>query len=139
MQWAHGPRWQLHAPGGEAWFGFEGVRAVEGTSDEVLLVPLHGHTRGHCGVAVRTAAGWLLHCGDAYFFHGEVDAEPRCPAGLSAYQRLVAIDNAARLDNQRRLRALATERRGEVTLFCAHDPTELEREANGGAPDARAV
>ena len=26
-----------------------------------------GHTRGHSAVAVRTAEGWLLHCGDAYF------------------------------------------------------------------------
>jgi glyoxylase-like metal-dependent hydrolase (beta-lactamase superfamily II) len=29
------------------------------------LVPLFGHTRGHCGVAVRTASGWLFHVGDA--------------------------------------------------------------------------
>ncbi len=29
------------------------------------LVPLFGHTRGHCGVAVRTEQGWLFHAGDA--------------------------------------------------------------------------
>jgi hypothetical protein len=29
------------------------------------LVPLFAHTRGHCGVAVQTEAGWLFHVGDA--------------------------------------------------------------------------
>ncbi len=133
VQWSHGPRWRLHAPGGERWLGFEGVRAVEGTGDDVLLVPLHGHTRGHCGVAIRIPGGWLLHCGDAYFFHGEVEAAPRCPAGLAAYQRLVAIDNLTRLENQRRLRELAQRPGGAVRLFCAHDPVELDREQRAAA------
>jgi glyoxylase-like metal-dependent hydrolase (beta-lactamase superfamily II) len=60
-QWAHGPKWQTHALGGESWFGFESVRAVPRTDGEVLIVPLVGHTRGHSGVAVKTADGWLLH------------------------------------------------------------------------------
>jgi glyoxylase-like metal-dependent hydrolase (beta-lactamase superfamily II) len=58
---------------GETWFGFSAVRAMLGTRDEVLLVPLPGHSRGHCGVAVRRADDWLLHCGDAYFHHAEVE------------------------------------------------------------------
>jgi hypothetical protein len=27
------------------------------------------------------AAGWLLHCGDAYFHHSEVATPPSCPPG----------------------------------------------------------
>jgi len=42
------------------------VRALPGARDDVLLIPLPGHSRGHCGVAVKTGEGWLLHCGDAY-------------------------------------------------------------------------
>ena len=30
-----------------------------------MLIPLAGHTRGHCGVAIKTETGWHLHCGDA--------------------------------------------------------------------------
>ena len=125
-QLAHHPKWQVHETGGDRWLGFESVRALGGADDEVLLIPLVGHTRGHCGVAVRTPDGWLLHAGDAYFFHGEMDAaHPICPPALRVFQRLVAIDDAARRNNQERLRVLAQGHR-EVTVFCAHSPVEYD-------------
>lgn len=124
-QWAHGPKWSPRDVTGESWFGFDAVRALPGTDEEVLLVPLTGHTRGHCGVAVRTDRGWLLHCGDAYFFRGEMDAEPHCPIGLSLFQSLLQMHGPSRLANQRRLRELKQAHGGEVTLFSAHDPVEL--------------
>lgn len=126
-QWAHGPHWVTHRTQGERWFGFDAVRAIPGLDAEVLLVPLQGHTRGHCGVAVRAQDGWLLHCGDAYFFRGEVESRAHCPLGLMAFQSLVQIDGAQRLANQRRLRELKRDHGGEVRLFCAHDPVELAR------------
>lgn len=125
VQWAHGPNWVRRELSGDRWFGFDAVRALPGTDDDVLLVPLSGHTRGHCGVAVRTDTGWLLHCGDAYFFHGEMDAEPHCPLGLKVFQTLVQMHGPTRLANQQRLRALKRQHGHEVTLFCAHDPQEL--------------
>jgi glyoxylase-like metal-dependent hydrolase (beta-lactamase superfamily II) len=129
-QWAHGPRWAIHEPGGDRWNGFESVRCLgEGTEPEVLLVPLFGHTRGHCGVAVREEDGWLLHCGDAYFFHDEVNpVSPRSTPVLSAFQRMVATDDRARRANQGRLRDLARRERGAgLRMFSAHDPVELTR------------
>jgi glyoxylase-like metal-dependent hydrolase (beta-lactamase superfamily II) len=123
-QWAHGPRWQEHLEGGDTWFGFASVTAV---SDDVLMVPLAGHTRGHCGVAVRRpGGGWLLHAGDAYFHVGDVEVPRRCPAGLRAFQRFMAVDNAARVRNLERLQALHHAHGDEVTVFCAHDKVELE-------------
>lgn len=121
---AHGPRWEVHQdPDGERWHGFERVRVLAG-SPEILLVPLVGHTRGHVGVAVRTEGGWLLHAGDAYFSHREMDAEPSCPPGLSLFQRLVAVDDVARRANQARLRDLSAKERS-VKVFSAHCPIEL--------------
>jgi glyoxylase-like metal-dependent hydrolase (beta-lactamase superfamily II) len=121
---AHGPRWVVHSLEGERWYGFEKVRAV---SDDVFLVPLIGHTRGHCGVAVRHDGGWLLHAGDAYFFHGEVDPQsPRSTPGLAVFQHLVAMDDRARRANQARLRELVRDHRDEVRVFSAHDPVELD-------------
>jgi hypothetical protein len=29
------------------------------------LIPLPGHTRGHCGVAVKQGAGWFFNVADA--------------------------------------------------------------------------
>jgi glyoxylase-like metal-dependent hydrolase (beta-lactamase superfamily II) len=123
---AHGPRWVLHEESGETWNGFACVRAI---ADDVLLVPLHGHTRGHAGVAVRAGGGegpeWLLHAGDAYFFHEEIASPPRCPVGLALFQRAVAIDDRARRENQRRLRDLHRDQGARVRIFSAHSPHEL--------------
>ena len=121
--------WRRYGARGEAWFGFDAVRDLDGLPPEILLVPLPGHTWGHAGVAVaRDDGGWLLHAGDAYFYRGEMrDATRRCTPGLAAYQRLMQVDADARLANQARLRALSVERRGEVTVTCSHDPVELSR------------
>jgi hypothetical protein len=37
----------------------------------------------------------------------------------------VNVDKKARLANQKRLRELARNHRGEVQLICSHDPAEL--------------
>lgn len=127
--WAHRPRWVLHHPDeGERWFGFEAVRRISGLPPELLIFPLHGHTRGHAGVAVDTPDGWLVHAGDSYFFHGEMNVErPWCTPGLDVFQRLLAHDDGARRRNQERLRELLRDPSKRVTIFSAHDPTELER------------
>lgn len=127
-QFAHGPKWVPHAVAGDTWLGFERVRVV---GDDIALVPLIGHTRGHCAVAVKNEQGWLLHAGDAYFFHGEVDpVRPRSTPGLSLFQRLAAMDDGARRNNQARLRNLVRDHGDAVRVFSAHDPTELDAMAS---------
>ncbi len=128
--WKHGPRWVEHRSeaGGDRWFGFESVRILPGLDVEVALIPLAGHSLGHTGVAVNAGDRWLLHCGDAYFNRGEIAIPPTCPPGLRVFQRLLAADNRARVDNAARLRELAASHGDEVALFCAHDPHELARE-----------
>ncbi len=121
--WAHDPRWVQYGSGGEQWLGFEGVRILPDSGCEILLIPLPGHTLGHTGVAIRRDEGWLLHCGDAYFHHGEVATPPHCPPGLSAFQWLNEADGRSRRENRDRLRELAARHSGEVNLICSHDPT----------------
>jgi glyoxylase-like metal-dependent hydrolase (beta-lactamase superfamily II) len=124
--WGHGPRWVEHDVDGDEWLGFDGVRILPGSDAEILLIPLAGHTRGHTGVAVRTSAGWLLHCGDAYFNRAEVQTPPHCPPGLSAFQYLNQVDGGARRRNRERLRELAERHGSEVQLICSHDAHTLE-------------
>lgn len=126
QHFAHGPRWDLRGEEGEPWFGFRGVRAIDGR-EEILLIPLLGHTRGHCGVALRSEGRWLLHAGDAYFSHAELAQPPSCPPALAAFQRLAALDNAQRLHNQNRLRELVRDHGDEVRVHSAHCPFEYER------------
>lgn len=151
-QFEHGPKWQSYDAGGERWHGFEAVRPLTGTGDDVLLIPLPGHTPGQAGVAVRAENGWILHAGDAYFSHREMQAVPRAPLGLALFQRRFAFDNELRLANQARLRALVRDHGDDVRVISAHCPVELERElerelspagtarpsrAHAGRPDAR--
>lgn len=130
-QWQHGPEWALHTPQGEAWFGFDSVRGLDGLPPEILMVPLAGHSRGHSAVAVDSGQGWLLHAGDAYFNHGEVHpGHAQCPVGLRLFQKLAAIDNDQRLSNRQRLRNLIQDNSDTVQVFNAHDPLELKHYTN---------
>ncbi|MGN6251333.1 MAG: MBL fold metallo-hydrolase [Marmoricola sp.] len=129
-QWAHGPQWATHDVAGEEWSGFEAVSVV---SEDVVMIPLRGHTRGHAAVAVRRpGGGWFLHAGDAYFHAREKEGSDGCPPGLRLFQNAVQVDGAARRHNQDRLRSLHAElgpgagRPDPVTMFCAHDASEFD-------------
>jgi glyoxylase-like metal-dependent hydrolase (beta-lactamase superfamily II) len=128
-QWSESRgRWVTYpSHGGEPWFGFDCVRELEGLPPEILMVPLGGHTPGHAGIAVLQKDHWLLHAGDAYFFHKEMSpSRPRCTPGLRFYQRMMEKDRRLRLWNQRRLRQLVRLHGDKVRVFCAHDALEYE-------------
>ncbi|MFG1796967.1 MBL fold metallo-hydrolase [Nocardia sp. NPDC049149] len=120
QQWAHGPKWQTHQPGSESWFDFTAIPLF----DDIVLVPLIGHTEGHTGVAVRQDDGWLLHCGDAYLHRSELRGG-RLPVGLAVHQRLTDTIRRTRVHNLERLRALRADHGAQVRLFCAHDEQEF--------------
>jgi glyoxylase-like metal-dependent hydrolase (beta-lactamase superfamily II) len=137
--WQHEPRWQLHDDGGDEWFGFAGVRPLLRDPD-ILMVPLPGHTAGHSGIAVKDGDRWLLHAGDAYFFHRQIDTPPAAPLVLRLFQRRSDTDRAQRLANQERLRRLKAEHGREVVIFNAHDPVDFDRAAGStGAAAAPAA
>lgn len=121
--WRHKPNWRTYSPEGEKWHGFDAVRALSGDLYDILLVPLQGHTRGHCGVAVSTENGWLLHCGDAYFHSAEVSADSaaKTPVGLFLLQTFDDVSRAERIYNQNRLRQLKRQHGDDITLIASHD------------------
>ncbi len=119
---AHGPKWVTHGAGGDRWHGFASVRPLG--DESIALVPLAGHTRGHTAVAIDSGDGWMLHCGDAYFYKGQLDEPPTCPARLELAQRMNDTDRAVPVANQARLRALHHDEPA-IRMFCAHDPDEL--------------
>ena len=137
--WAHGLDTEFYAETGEPWFGFEAVRALRGLPPEILMVPLFGHTMGHCGVAIQSTRGWMLHAGDAYFDADEVKLpQRRCALQVGLFQMINQTHRGLRLHNQARLRAFTAEH-PEVQVFCAHNPWELEdaqRQSQALAPPA---
>jgi len=126
-QWGDTTRWHPYSDrAGGRWFGFDAVTQLDNLPPEILLVPLPGHTPGHAGVAIQTPRGWVLHAGDTYFNRVEVHAPDggHCPAGVAAYESLMAWKPRLAYANQARLRALAQDPRGPVAVFCTHDPVE---------------
>src|SRR3954469_23806049 len=122
-QWVHEPHWVRYGAGGDTWQGLEEARELDGLPG-LALVPLRGHSPGHCGVIVRTESGWLLHAADTYFDHREIDApSPPSPPGLAAFQKRLEFDGPARRTSREQVRSLAKE----VEVFCSHDPVELDR------------
>ncbi|MFI6516832.1 MBL fold metallo-hydrolase [Spirillospora sp. NPDC050679] len=123
--------WRTYgADGGETWHGFAGTRQAEGLPPQILLVPIGGHSPGHLGVAVDTGDRTLLHAGDTYFHHGEVDRpDPVVHPLMELVQEGGETDRALRLENVARLRALALDPGAGVEVFSAHDPWEFGRYA----------
>jgi glyoxylase-like metal-dependent hydrolase (beta-lactamase superfamily II) len=128
QQWSTLDNWIGYEPGGgDAWFGFRRVQRLEGLPDDIVMIPLAGHTYGHCGVAVRREHDFLLLAGDAYFFHGEMHPQhPHCTPGLALYQWVMQKDGQERIANQERLRELRRMHSEEVQLCCSHDAVEFE-------------
>ena len=118
--WVHGPRWVMHEPVADTWFGLPSSPVLGDVDRRILLIPLFGHSPGHCGVAIETVAGWLLHCGDAYERDVQIDPErPRSPFPKWA----AAIDRA--LFPQEAiacLQMLMRDHGSQVKPFSSHDP-----------------
>jgi glyoxylase-like metal-dependent hydrolase (beta-lactamase superfamily II) len=124
VHFAHGTNWKTYPTAPDVWFGLEARRAELGFASEVLLVPLFGHTFGHCGVAVKQGTRWVLHVGDAYYLRVELERDDH-PVSALAAQR--ADDNAKRQESLGHLRRIARDHASEIDMFGYHDFTEFPR------------
>lgn len=110
---------------GEAWFNLHQVQGFHIFQDEILMIPLLGHSQGHCGVAIKQNDGWLFFCGDAYFSHLQLNPTNRLRT-LDKLERFFAEDNQRRIDNLHKIQQLAQNEKN-IEIICAHDPIELAR------------
>jgi glyoxylase-like metal-dependent hydrolase (beta-lactamase superfamily II) len=124
---AHGPKWQLHTLRGDEWFGLECAPPMRIGEAEFVMMPFTGHTRGHCGVALRMGGRWLVHCGDAYGYYRQVDPVRayRHPSGQLVESLLTTAFKMPRI-HWARIRRLLQMEGGKVQTFCAHDAREFE-------------
>lgn len=126
-QWAHGPHFVEHTPDGEAWRGFAAAKELTDIAAGIVMVSLPGHTAGHVAIAVDTGDRWLLHAGDAFYHPSTVGEPGTAPRSLRILERVAAVDHARVLDNDARLTELHQRNEPDLAIFCAHDPTMLER------------
>jgi glyoxylase-like metal-dependent hydrolase (beta-lactamase superfamily II) len=129
-QFAHGVTWEAHADDAAPWFGLPSRPLPLGPDLDARLVPLFGHTAGHCGVAIRRDDGrWLLHVGDAYYLRAERDTDDHPVSALAA---LRAHDDGARRRSLAALRRLAREPGDALAMLGYHDLAEFPPEARTG-------
>jgi glyoxylase-like metal-dependent hydrolase (beta-lactamase superfamily II) len=121
-QFAHGVKWRTYATDDADFFGLAARRVATVFDAEILLVPLFGHTAGHCGVAVRSQEHWTLHVGDAYYLRDEL-GNPQHPVDQLAAFR--AHDDSLRRASLERIRVLLRRDGSNVTICGYHDTSEL--------------
>lgn len=121
--WSHGPKWEVYAEDGDTWRGLPAVTKLRGLESDIGLLPMHGHTRGHSAVIVKSSDRWLVHAGDAYFHRNSIEGNAKVPLGFLAFERAMEMVPAARRASVAALRQLAASYR-DLDLFCAHDERE---------------
>lgn len=115
----------IEADAGESWFNLSKVNGFKLFQDEILMIPLLGHTEGHCGIAIKQNDNWLFFCGDAYYSHKELNPKHKLTM-LEITERLFAHNNLQRIQSLKQIQLLATHQ-PELEIVCAHDPVELKR------------
>jgi len=132
-QISHRTKFQTYEKSDEKWYGLEARSLKLPDILDAKLIPLPGHTAGHCGVAFRDGEEWCLHAGDAYFDTtiNFLDPPPALPLEV-AFQ----TDANDRRSSIAKLRTLRDEHGSEIDMFCTHDQSEyLNHTAGRGASD----
>ena len=62
----HNPAVEYYETVDSTWYDFDAIRLR--LEEEMYLIPLFGHSPGHCGVAIKIPNGWHFHVGDAGSF-----------------------------------------------------------------------
>ncbi len=126
--WQHNPKWRLYEHVDGDWYGFPARQILEGAGIEIWLISLPGHTSGHCGVAIATGKGWLLHCGDATSpFHRSVDIVDRPPAQQPLNLLPGFITRRVIGGQVSGLRRLMDRPEQDITIISSHDIYSFDR------------
>lgn len=119
---AHRPLIKTYPGSDLDWFGFEARKVDVGLNTAIFLIPLFGHTAGHCGIAVQSGDKWLFYIADAYYMKAELYEETHPVQELA---RAAADNNEQRLATLDKIRKLAKEY-PEIDIFSYHDIGEFQ-------------
>jgi glyoxylase-like metal-dependent hydrolase (beta-lactamase superfamily II) len=117
----HNPTIKTYSKSSQTWFDFEARKVDVGSEIEIYLIPLFGHTLGHCGIALKHQSQWLLYVGDAYYLRAEL-TDLNHPVNELATMR--ADDNELRIATLNKIRNFIAQH-PEVKVFGYHDINEF--------------
>ncbi|AJW63167.1 N-acyl homoserine lactonase AttM [Elizabethkingia miricola] len=120
---AHQPAVKTYAEKTDEWYGFEARKIDINTEAKIYLIPLFGHTAGHCGIAVKANDKWIFYIADAYYLRAELN-DSKHPVNELA--RMRAENDDLRLESISKIRKLIDEH-PEIEVFGYHDIEEFRR------------
>lgn len=123
---SHNPTIKTYKKSDSNWFGFEARKISINIETEIFLVPLFGHTLGHCGVALKKDGRWLFYIADAYYMRVEL-SDSNHPVNELA--KMSADDDDLRLRTLDKIRSLMNEY-PEAEIFGYHDIDEFRSYKN---------
>lgn len=118
---SHNPLIKTYSKTNQNWFGFESRKIDIDIKTDIFLIPLFGHTSGHCGVALKTEKSWLLYIGDAYYMRIEL-TDSSHPVNTLAKMR--ADNDDLRIATMGKISRLINEH-PEFEIFGYHDIEEF--------------
>lgn len=123
QQLSHDPEIRLYKKNDSDWFGLPARKVDLDIDIEIYLIPLFGHTLGHCGIAFKKSEKWIFYVGDAYYLRAEL-TELNHPVDQLATIR--AVDNELRMESLNKVREITRAHNNEIEYFGYHDPTEFK-------------
>lgn len=119
---AHNPTIKIYGKSEFRWFTFEARKINLNREIEIFLIPLFGHTLGHCGVALKTDNKWLFYIADAYYMRVEMNDNQH---PVSELAKMRADNNDLRIATVDKIRKLVNEH-PEIEIFGYHDIEEFK-------------
>lgn len=116
---------RFYSKPGENWNGFGSVKNTIAFQDDLMILPLFGHTPGHTGYAVKDKDKWVFHAGDAFYLREDLNSTN---ATQSLAGEMIAsvteFNHRDRIENLNKLRKLHREN-PEIQIINSHDSDYL--------------
>ena len=122
--WRHGPHWHIYDRSAVTdWFGFDSIPIGDNILPDIRFVPLPGHTRGHCGVAISKGDEWLLHAGDSTypFYQDGGPKPPHKPLPWYLMRPPKIVERMLTGNQTPRLKSLLKSHGESIQIICSND------------------
>jgi glyoxylase-like metal-dependent hydrolase (beta-lactamase superfamily II) len=119
-QLANQQKMKLYSENDSEWYGLPARKL--NVNFEAYLIPLFGHTLGHCGVVFSVGDRWTFYVGDAYYLRAELIDENNPVDQLATIR---SINNDMRIQTLKKLKIFINEHGNKFNYFGYHDPLEF--------------
>lgn len=120
---AHNPKIITYEKSNLFWFGFEARKISINIKANIYLIPLFGHTLGHCGIAIKSKKRWLFYIADAYYLRLELNDSEH---PVNEIAKISADSNDLRIETLKKIRRLINDY-PEIDVYSYHDINEFKK------------